>query len=49
MSKQRIERVDSIPLIVYWLKKMRVREMVDAIWHPHTNWQGITKVSRFTG
>ena len=42
MSKQRIERVDSIPLIVYWLKKMRVREMVDAIWHPHTNWQGIS-------
>lgn len=42
MSKRRIERVDSIPLIVYWLKKMRIREIVDVVWHPHTNWQGIS-------
>jgi transposase len=42
MSKQRIERVDSIPLIVYWLKKMRVQEIIDALWHPHTNWTGLS-------
>jgi len=42
MSKQRIERVDSIPLVVYWLKKMRVQEMVDAVWHPHTHWKGLS-------
>lgn len=42
MSKQRIERVDSIPLIVYWLKKMHVQEIIDVVWHPHTNWQGLS-------
>lgn len=42
MSEQRIERVDSIPLILYWLMKMRVQEIIDAIWYPHTNWQGLS-------
>ena len=42
MSSQRIERADSIPLIVYWLKKMRVQGIIDAIWQPHTNWQGLS-------
>ena len=42
MSKQRIERVDSIPLILHWLKKMRVQEIIDAIWRPHGNWQGLS-------
>jgi hypothetical protein len=42
MSKQRIERVDSLPLIVYWLTKMRIREAIDAIWQPHPYWQGLS-------
>jgi len=42
VSRQRIERVDDIPLILYWLKKMRVQEIIDAIWLPHTNWQGLS-------
>jgi len=42
VSKQRIERVDSIPLILHWLMKMRVQEIIDAIWRPHTNWQGLS-------
>lgn len=42
MSTERIERVDSIPLILHWLIKMRVAEMIDAIWQPHTNWQGLS-------
>lgn len=42
MCKRRIERVDSIPVIVYWLKKMRVQEIIDAIWEPHGNWQGLS-------
>jgi transposase len=42
VSNQRIERIDSIPLIFYWLMKMRVQEIIDTIWHPHTNWQGLS-------
>jgi transposase len=42
MSQQRIERVDSIPVIVHWLKKMWVQEIVDTVWRPHGNWQGLS-------
>jgi len=42
VSTERIERVDSIPVILYWLMKMRVAEMIDAVWHPHNNWQGLS-------
>lgn len=42
MSTERIERVDGIPVILYWLMKMRVQEIVDAVWHPHTNWKGLS-------
>ena len=38
---QRIEGVDNLPLILYGLKQMGVQEMIDAIWYPHTNWQGL--------
>lgn len=38
MTKQRIERVDSLPLILYWLTKMCLQEAIDAIWHPHPYW-----------
>ena len=42
MNTQKIERVDGIPLIVHWLLKMRVPELIDAIWHPHSHWQGLS-------
>lgn len=42
MSTQQIERVDGIPLIVHWLLKMRVPELIDAIWQPHSHWQGLS-------
>jgi len=42
VSTERIEQVDSIPVILYWLMKMRVAEMIDAVWHPHNNWQGLS-------
>lgn len=42
MNTQKIERVDGIPLIVQWLLKMRVPELIDAIWHPHGHWQGLS-------
>jgi len=42
MAEQRIERVDDIPLILHWLKKMRIAEYIDAIWTPHGNRQGLS-------
>ena len=42
MAKQKIERVDDIPLILHWLKKMRTAELMDAVWSTHGNWQGLT-------
>ncbi len=38
----RIERVDSLPLIIYWLTKMRIQEAIDTIWHAHPCWQGLS-------
>jgi transposase len=29
-------------LIVHWLLKMRVPELIDAIWQPHSHWQGLS-------
>ena len=40
--EKRIERVDNIPLIVHWLKKMGVQETIDNIYVPHGNWEGIS-------
>jgi transposase len=42
MEEQKIERVDEIPLILNWLMKMRTAEMIDAVWHSHGNWQGLS-------
>ncbi len=42
MNTQKIERVDGIPLIVQWLLKMRMPELIDAIWQPHGHWQGLS-------
>lgn len=42
MSTQQIERVDGIPLIVEWLLRMRVAELIDAVWQPHGHWQGLS-------
>lgn len=42
MTIQRIERVDMIPIILHWLKEMRVQEIIDSIYKPHTNWKGLT-------
>lgn len=42
MSTQRIERVDGVPLIVHWLLKMRVPDLIDGLWRPHGHWQGLS-------
>jgi len=40
--ENRIERVDSIPLIIHWLMKMQVHKIVDGIYTPHKNWTGLS-------
>ena len=40
--EQRIERVDNIPLIVHWLKKMKIHEIIDSVFIPHGNWKGLS-------
>jgi transposase len=42
MEGERIERVDNLPLILHWLLKMQVNKIIDAIWQPHGNWQGVS-------
>lgn len=42
MPGENIERVDNLPLILHWLLQMRVDEIIDAIWQPHGNWQGVS-------
>ena len=42
MSIIRIERVDELPLILTWLLKMRIAEMIDGIWQAHGQWEGLS-------
>jgi hypothetical protein len=39
---QKIERIDTIPLIIAILKKMRVAQIIDSIFIPHGNWSGLS-------
>jgi len=42
-SDREIQRVDEIPLVIYWLLKMRVHEIIDRILPPpHPNRQGLS-------
>jgi transposase len=40
--EHRIERVDTIPLIIHWLMQMKVHEIIDGIYKPHSNWKGLS-------
>ena len=42
MSEIRIERVDELPLILTWVLKMRIVEMIDGIWQAHGQWEGLS-------
>ncbi|MCP4119854.1 MAG: DUF4277 domain-containing protein, partial [Desulfobacteraceae bacterium] len=42
MMKYKIERADTIPLIIASLKKMRTQEIIDSIFIPHTNRSGLS-------
>jgi transposase len=37
------ERIDDIPLLIYWLRRMHIDTIIDAILGPpHGNWQGLS-------
>ena len=42
MSIIRIKRVDELPLILSWLLKMGIVEIIDGIWQPHGQWKGLS-------
>jgi transposase len=42
MMAQKIERVDTIPLVIAILKKMDVQQIIDSIWIHHGNWCGLS-------
>lgn len=42
-SDKEVQRVDEIPLVIYWLLKMRVHEIIDRVLpYPHSNRQGLS-------
>src|SRR6202165_6106449 len=37
------ERIDSLPLLIYWLKQMQVDTIIDRVLKPaHGNWEGLS-------
>ncbi len=42
MSETIIQRVDNLPLILNWLLKMHLHVIIDRIFTPHRNWNGLT-------
>ena len=37
------ERIDNLPLLIYWLKQMHVDVIIDAVLGPpHGNWEGLS-------
>jgi transposase len=42
MMTQKIERVDTIPLIIAIVNKMGVQQVIDSIFIPHGNWSGLS-------
>ncbi len=42
MAISKIERVDEIPIVLYWLTEMRIAEIIDGVWQSHGNWQGLS-------
>lgn len=39
---QKIERIDTIPLIIATLERMNVQKTVDSIYLAHGNWSGLS-------
>lgn len=42
MTISKIERVDEIPIVLYWLTNMHIAETIDRVWQSHGNWQGLS-------
>jgi hypothetical protein len=42
MMAPKIERVDTIPLIIGFLEKMGVQPVIECIFTPHGNWSGLS-------
>jgi transposase len=42
MMAQKIQRVDTIPLIIAMLKKMGVEKVIDSVFTQHGNWSGLS-------
>jgi hypothetical protein len=42
MTTLNIERVDNLPVILEWLQRMRIAELIDRFWQPHGNWSGLS-------
>jgi transposase len=42
MMAQKIQRVDTIPLIIAMLKKMGVEKVIDSVFVQHGNWSGLS-------
>ena len=42
MMATKIERVDTIPLIIGFLDKMGVQQVIDGIFTAHGNWSGLS-------
>lgn len=38
----KIERIDNLPVILIWLIKMKIDVLIDSVWTPHGNWQGLS-------
>ena len=37
------ERIDELPLLIYWLKQMKVEALIDQVLGPpHGNWEGLS-------
>ena len=42
MLNLKIERVDELPILIEWVRRLHVVEIVDKVWRPATQWQGLS-------
>jgi len=42
MTEPKVERIDQIPIVLHWLMKMQVDQLIDSIWCSHKNWTGLS-------
>ena len=42
MLQLKIERVDELPILIEWVRRLHVVEIIDKLWHPATQWQGLS-------